>query len=50
MFHKAVSLYIPENKVGVMEGYYSRNQFVKLMRDHSHDPKAIYFLADMLEE
>jgi len=50
MFYKAVSLYIPENKVGVMEGYYSRNQFVKLMRDNCKDSEAIYFLADMLEE
>tara|TARA_R100001086_G_C11747333_1_gene234273 strand:+ start:47 stop:187 length:141 start_codon:yes stop_codon:yes gene_type:complete len=44
------TLYIPENKLGVMEGYYNRNQFVKLMRDNCKDPKVIYFLADMLEE
>lgn len=40
---------IPKNNVGVMQGSYSRNEFVKLMRDNCNNSKVIYFLADMLE-
>lgn len=44
------TLFIPDNKMGIERGYYTRNEFVKLVRDNCKDPKVIYFLADMLEE
>jgi len=31
-------------------GYYQGNQIVELLRDNKHDPEAIQFIADMLEE
>jgi len=34
---------------GIKPGYYLVNEFVQLLRDHRHDPDAIYFLADLLE-
>ena len=33
----------------IKPGYYSHNEFVNLLRTHSNDPEAIYFLADMME-
>ena len=45
----AFPLYVPENEVGISEGEYSRNEFVRLLRDCRSNPNAIYFLADMLE-
>lgn len=32
------------------EGYYSRNDVVKFMREHKNNPDVIEFLADMMEE
>ncbi len=34
---------------GIKPGHYTINEFVQLLRDHSHDPAAVHFLADMLE-
>lgn len=31
-------------------GEYPNNQLVDLLRQHAHDPEAILFIADMLEE
>lgn len=45
----AFPLYIPENKFGITEGYYTRNTFVGLLRSNCRKPRLIYFLADMLE-
>lgn len=35
---------------GIKEGWYSRQQFVGLMRRYKDQPDTIHFLADMLEE
>jgi hypothetical protein len=37
------------NPGGIEPGRYTVNQFVGLLREHRHNPKAIQFLADMLE-
>jgi hypothetical protein len=39
--------YYPGN---ILPGRYSRDEFVKLMRQHCGNSEAIEFLADMLEE
>jgi hypothetical protein len=38
------------NGVEIPEGYYSVNQIVKLLRDNSHNPEVVYFIADMMEK
>ena len=45
----AFPLYIPRNRQGIPAGYYSRNRFADLLRRFLQNPKAIHFLADMLE-
>jgi hypothetical protein len=53
---KEMRLYIPETMPNqtypgdIKPGYYETNEVVKLMRDNAHNPKAIQFIADMLEE
>lgn len=42
--------YLPENQYGIEEGHYRLEGFVHLMRRHKHEPEAVQFLADMLEE
>lgn len=42
--------YLPENECGIAEGHYRLEGFVHLLRQHKHEPEAIQFLADMLEE
>jgi hypothetical protein len=42
-------LFIPAEIPEIPEGYYSRNQFVNLMRKYKNNPDVIQFLADMLE-
>jgi len=49
MLDKQTTIYIPENDTGIIEGYYTVNEFVGLLRNHKHEPKVIQFLADMLE-
>jgi hypothetical protein len=34
----------------IAPGRYTRNDVVKLLREHCHDPEAVRFIADMLEE
>lgn len=43
-------IYIPENKIIPEKGYYSKNEFVSMLRKYCNHSQAIYFLADMLEE
>lgn len=33
----------------IKEGYYSKEEFVKLMRKYKNKPEVIQFIADMLE-
>lgn len=33
----------------IKEGYYSKEDFVKLMRKYKNNPEVIQYLADMLE-
>ena len=42
-------VWIPEH-LKIEEGYYSKEEFVKLMRKYKNKPEVIQFLADMLEE
>lgn len=44
-----LELYIPDNEVGIAEGYYSWQDLVKLLREHKGNPDAIQFIADMME-
>jgi len=45
----AFPVYVPENQYGIPEGEYSRNEFVRLLRENCRNPELVYFLADMLE-
>jgi hypothetical protein len=49
MLGEQTTIYIPENDTGIIEGYYTVNEFVSLLRSHKHEPNVIQFLADMLE-
>lgn len=42
-------VYIPDNDCGVRQGYYSQRGIVELLRLNCADPRAVYFIADMLE-
>jgi len=35
---------------GIEPGRYDINEVVELLRAHKHDPEAIQFIADMMEE
>ncbi|SKA98304.1 hypothetical protein SAMN05443428_12819 [Caloramator quimbayensis] len=43
-------IYIPENKIIPEKGYFSKNDFVNLLRKYCKNSNVVYFLADMLEE
>lgn len=45
-----VRFFIPENKHGINEGYYSINEIVSMLRTFKQDPVKIQFIADMLED
>jgi hypothetical protein len=34
----------------IQPGIYEDNEIVELLRQHCHDPEAIYFITDLLEE
>jgi hypothetical protein len=34
----------------IKPGIYEDNEIVDLLRQHSHNPEAIYFIADLLED
>lgn len=42
-------IYIPENDFGILEGYYSTNEIVNLLRKNCNNPQAVQFIADMME-
>ena len=42
-------VYIPKNRFFMAVGYYDRRAIVALLRDYSHIPAAVQFIADMLE-
>jgi len=42
-------IYVPVNKYGIRDGYYSLTTFANLIRSYRHIPDAVAFLADMLE-
>jgi hypothetical protein len=43
------NIYIPHNDIGVCEGVYTVAGLVDLLRVWANNPKAVYFIADMLE-
>jgi hypothetical protein len=45
----AMRVFIPDNDFGIPEGYYSRHGIVALLRKFRDDPRAVQFIADMLE-
>jgi len=45
-----VRFFIPENKHGINEGYYSINEIVSMLRSYKSDPVKIQFISDMLED
>ncbi len=45
--HDDVDRVFPGN---IQPGLYRGNEVVNLLRDHRHNPEAIQFIADMLEE
>jgi hypothetical protein len=42
-------IFIPENEYEVKPGYYTRPDIVRLLRKHHTNPKAVHFIADMME-
>lgn len=44
-----MTVYMPSNDFGIAEGYYSQRGIVALLRQHYANPRAVYFIADMLE-
>lgn len=44
-----MTIYIPCNEHGIPAGYYDRRGIVALLRAHCENPKAVYFIADMME-
>lgn len=44
------NLSIPKNKVIPHYGSFSHKQTVDLLRTHHQNPKAVHFIADMMEE
>ena len=45
-----LQFFIPGNKLGIRERYYSLNEIVALLRENKDKPEMIQFIADMLEE
>ncbi len=43
------TLYIPNNELGIEEGYYLVNEVVELLREYCDRPEVVRFVADMLE-
>lgn len=43
------NIYIPENKQGIPEGYYSINELINILRAENISDKG-QFILDMLEE
>tara|TARA_B100001094_G_C18115681_1_gene763861 strand:- start:480 stop:665 length:186 start_codon:yes stop_codon:yes gene_type:complete len=41
--------YIPENKHGINEGYYTINDIVSILRSAEHDPVLMSYIFNMLE-
>jgi hypothetical protein len=50
MVKKDKFLYIPDNNYDIVEGWYSKNQVVDLLRQAKTFPDIIQFIADMMEE
>jgi hypothetical protein len=42
-------VFMPDNDCGIPAGYYSRHGIVALLRKFRDDPRAVQFIADMLE-
>jgi hypothetical protein len=45
----AMRVFIPDNDCGIPKGYYSRRGIVALLRKFRDDPRAVQFVADMIE-
>jgi hypothetical protein len=45
-----MEIFIPKNKVIKENGEFTINEIVDLLRKYKHNPEAIQFIADMLEE
>jgi len=43
-------VFVPTNDYGISTGYYSRDEFADLLREHRDNPDVVWFLADLLEE
>lgn len=44
-------IYLPPNpRLGIVEGFYTVNQFCELLRQAKNSPDTVQYLADMLEE
>ena len=42
-------IYIPDNELGIAEGYYDQNGIVNLLRQNADKAEVVYFIADMME-
>ena len=49
MYIDPFPLCIPENDLGIPEGYYDINEVVDLLRKRRFEPEKIQFIADMIE-
>jgi hypothetical protein len=45
-----MEVFIEANKYGIPAGEYDTNAIVELLRRHSDNKDAVYFIADMMEE
>ncbi|KYC46765.1 MAG: hypothetical protein AMQ74_01757 [Candidatus Methanofastidiosum methylothiophilum] len=43
-------VYIPENSVGIIEGYYTLGEIIVLLKAFNDKPEIIQFLAEMMED
>jgi hypothetical protein len=54
MCHLLISEYDPNDPQpyprDIKPGIYEDNEIVDLLRHHCHNPEAIYFIADLLED
>lgn len=47
--HESAHVYIVGNDFGIREGYYNKAGLVRLLREYSANPAAVYFIAEMME-
>lgn len=47
--YQSAHVYITDNRFGIPVGYYNKGGLVRLLREHSAHPAAVYFITEMME-